>query len=127
MQPDPAVYATVLFVFDRPLEDDTKDAVLNACLMAQRPETVRALLAASEHDIQSELDFVEQHVRGNVAAQCVYGAFIDQLECPGGCEAVLAGLEGVSGEDRALLLDHYLAAAHRLARGFRNLMRDGGT
>lgn len=117
------MHASPLFEFDRPLEDDSDAAVLKASLTAQDPETIRTILSASETDLRRELDFVDRHIRGNAAAQRVYGAFVEQLERPKGCEAVLSQTVGLGAEERALLLDHYLVVAHRLAEGFRDRVR----
>jgi hypothetical protein len=118
-----AMRSSVLFAFDQLPSADTDDVVVQAGLMAQRPETIRTMLSASKSDVQHELDFIDQYVRGDSAAQRVYGAFVDQLERPRGCEAVLGEMAGLSAEERALLLDHYLVIAHRLAQGFRDRVR----
>ncbi len=115
--------SSVLFAFAQLLNAGTDDAALKAEAVAQSPETIRTILSASENDIQRELDFVDEYVRGDPAAQRVYGAFVDQLERPKPCEEALDGMAGLSAEDRALLLDHYLVVAHRLARGFRDRVR----
>ena len=112
------MYRTALFTFDQPLGSDTDEALLQAAQTAQRPETVRAVLAASESDIQNELDFVERSICGNAPAERAYAIFVEQLERPAGCEAVLAASGKKSADDRALLLDHYLVVAHRIAQGF---------
>jgi hypothetical protein len=112
------MYRTALFTFDQPLSSDTEQALLQVAQTAEHPETVQAVLAASERDIQSELDFIERFICGNAAAERAYAMFVEQLERPRGCEAVLAASGKVSGDDRALLLDHYLVVAHRIAQGF---------
>jgi hypothetical protein len=112
------MYKTALFTFDRPITSDAEQAVVQAAQTAERPETVRAVLAASDRDIQSELDFIERSICGNAAAERAYAVFVEQLERPRGCEAVLAASGETSVEDRALLLDHYLVVAHRIAQGF---------
>ena len=114
----PVSPGTALFTFDQPISNDTEQAVLQAAQTAERSETVRAVLAASERDIQSELDFIECSICGNAAAKRAYAVFVEQLERPRGCEAVLATSVETSAEDRALLLDHYLVVAHRIAQGF---------
>ena len=91
---------------------------MQAAQTAERSETVRTVLAASERDIQSELDFIECSICGNAAAKRAYAVFVEQLERPRGCEAALATSVETSAEDRALLLDHYLVVAHRIAQGF---------
>ncbi len=112
------VYRTALFTFDQPLDSDTDQAVLQAAQTAERSETVRAVLVAGESDIQSELDFIERSICGNAAAERAYAVFVEQLERPMSCEAVLAASGETSAEERALLLDHYLVIAHRIAQGF---------
>jgi len=112
------MYKTALFTFDQPLGSDTDQALLQAAQTAEHPETVRAVLAASDHDVQSELDFIERSICGNTAAERAYAVFVEQLERPRGCEAVLATSGETSAEDRALLLDHYLVVTHRIAQGF---------
>jgi hypothetical protein len=79
---------------------------------------VQAVLTASERDIQGELDFIERSICGNAAAERAYAVFVEQLERPRACEAVLAASGEISAEDRALFLDHYLVIAHRIAQGF---------
>jgi hypothetical protein len=117
------MYRTALFTFDQPLSSDTEQALLQAAQRAERPETVRAVITAGESDIQSELDFIERFICGNAAAERAYAMFVEQLERPRGCEAVLAASGKVSGDDRALLLDHYLVVAHRIAQGFNERVR----
>jgi len=112
------MYKTALFTFDRPISSDAEQAVVQAAQTAERPETVRAVLTASDSDIQSELDFIERSICGNALAERAYAVFVEQLERPRGCEAVLAASNETSAEDRALLLDHYLVVAHRIAQGF---------
>ena len=118
-----SMYRTALFTFDQPISSDTEQAVVQAAQTAERPETVRAVLTASERDIQSELDFIEHSICGNAAAQRAYAVFVEQLERPRGCEAVLAASGETSAEDRTLLLDHYLVIAHRIAQGFNERVR----
>jgi hypothetical protein len=110
------MYRTALFTFDQPLGSDADQAAQTA----ERPETVRAVLAAGESDIQREFDFIERHIRGNAAAERAYAVFVEQLERPRACETVLGASGGTSADDRALLLDHYLVVAHRIAQGFRD-------
>jgi len=117
------MYKTALFTFDQPISSDTEQAVLQAAETAERPETVRAVLTASEHDIQSELDFIGRFICGNAAAERAYAVFVEQLERPGGCEAMLAASGDISAEERTLLLDHYLVIAHRIAQGFNERVR----
>lgn len=117
------MYRTALFTFDQPLSSDTEQGVLQAVQTAERLETVRAVLTASESDIQSELDFIERYICGNAAAERAYALFIEQLERPRACEAVLAASGETSTDDRALLLDHYLVIAHRIAQGFDERVR----
>jgi len=117
------MYKTALFTFDQPINSDTEQAVLQAAETAERPETVRAVLTASEHDIQSELDFIGRFIFGNAAAERAYAVFVEQLERPGGCEAMLAASGDTSAEERTLLLDHYLVIAHRIAQGFNERVR----
>src|SRR5450756_1406433 len=62
-----SMYRTALFTFDQPISSDTEQAVVQAAQTAERPETVRAVLTASERDIQSELDFIELSICGNTA------------------------------------------------------------
>jgi len=93
--------------------------VLQAAQTAERSETVRTVLATSERDIQRELDFIEHSICGNAAAERACAVFVEQLEWPRACEAVLAASGETSVDDRALLLDHYLVVAHRIAQGFR--------
>ena len=112
------MYRTALFTFDQPLGSDTEQALVQAAQTAQRPETVQAVLAATESSIQDELDFIERCVCGNAPAERAYAMFVEQLERPAGCEAVLAASGDKSADDRALLLDHYLVIAHRIAQGF---------
>ena len=112
------MYRTALFIFDQPLGSDTEQALVQAAQTAERPETVRAVLAASESNIQDELDFIERCICGNGPAERAYAMFVEQLERPASCEAVLAASEDKSADDRALLLDHYLVIAHRIAQGF---------
>jgi len=119
------MYRTVLFTFDQPLGRDTDQSLLQAAQSAERPETVRAVLTASDSDIQSELDFIELSICGNTAAERAYAVFVEQLERPGACEAVLAASGGTSADDRALLLDHYLVVAHHIAQGFHDRLRRG--
>jgi len=121
------MYKTSLFTFDRPISSDTEQAVVQAAQTAERPETVRAVLAASDSDIQSELDFIERSICGNAAAERAYAVFVEQLERPRGCEAVLAASGETSAEDRALLLDHYLVVAHRIAQGFQERVQKYNT
>ncbi|HEX7607888.1 MAG TPA: hypothetical protein VF370_01010 [Candidatus Cryosericum sp.] len=117
------MYRTALFTFDQPISSDTEQCVLQAAQTAEHPETVRAVLAASDRDIQSELDFIELSICGNTAAERAYAVFVEQLERPRGCEAVLAASGETSTEDRALLLDHYLVVTHRIAQGFNERVR----
>jgi len=117
------MYKTALFTFDRPISSDTEQAVVQAAQTAERSETVRAVLAASDRDIQSELDFIERSICGNAAAERAYAVFVEQLERPRACEAVLAASGKTSADDRALLLDHYLVVAHRIAQGFHERVR----
>jgi hypothetical protein len=117
------MYRTALFTFDQPISSDTEQAVLQAAQTAERSETVRAILTASEHDIQSELDFIGRSICGNAAAERTYAVFVEQLERPRGCEAMLAASGDTSAEERALLLDHYLVIAHRIAQGFNEKVR----
>jgi hypothetical protein len=117
------MYRTALFTFDQPISRDTEQDVLQAAQTAERPETVRAVLTASESDIQSELDFIERRICGNAAAERAYAVFVEQLERPSACEAVLAASGETSADDRALLLDHYLVVAHRIAQGFHERVR----
>ena len=112
------MYKTALFTFDQPITSDTEQALLHAAQTAERPETVRAVLAAGELDIHSELDFISRSICGNAAAERAYTVFVEQLERPRGCEAMLAASDGISAEERALLLDHYLVIAHHIAQGF---------
>jgi hypothetical protein len=112
-----------MFTFSQPIGTDTEQALLQAAQTAGRPETVRAVLAASERDIQSELDFIERSICGNVAAERAYAVFVEQLERPRACEAVLAASSETSADDRALQLDHYLVVAHRIAQGFQERIR----
>jgi len=112
------MYRTALFTFDQPLSSDSEQALLQVAQTAERPETVRAVLAASKSDIQSELDFIERLICGNAAAERAYAVFVEQLERPRGCEAVLSASAEISADDRALLLDHYLVVTHRIAQGF---------
>jgi hypothetical protein len=112
------MYKTALFTFDQPITSNTEQALLQAAQTAERPETVRAVLAAGELDIQSELDFISRSICGNAAAERAYAVFVEQLERPRGCEAMLAASDGTSAEERALLLDHYLVIAHHIAQGF---------
>lgn len=97
--------------------------MLQAAQAAEHSDTVRAVLAASECDIQNELDFIEKCICGNGSAERAYAVFVEQLERPGGCEAVLAASDETSAEDRALLVDHYLVTAHRIAQGFDERIR----
>jgi len=90
---------------------------------AERPKTVQAVLAAGESDIQRELDFIEHSICGNAAAERACAVFVEQLERPRACEAVLAASGETSVDDRALLLDHYLVIAHRIAQGFNERVR----
>ncbi|MFA4932394.1 MAG: hypothetical protein WC625_05785 [Caldisericia bacterium] len=117
------MYRTALFTFDQPFDSDTDQAVLQAAQTAERSETVRAVLTASESDIQNELDFIEHSICGNAAAERAYAVFVEQLERPMGCEAVLAASGETPAEERALLLDHYLVIAHRIAQGFHERAR----
>jgi hypothetical protein len=117
------MYRTSLFTFDQPFDSDTDQAVLRAAQTAERSETVRAVLTAGESDIQNELDFIEHFICGNAAAERAYAVFVEQLERPMGCEAVLAASSETSAEERALLLDHYLVVAHRIAQGFHERVR----
>src|SRR5664280_974778 len=117
------IYKTALFTFDQPISSDTEQAVLQAAETAERPETVRAVLTASEHDIQSELDFIGRFICGNAAAERAYAVFVEQLERPRGCEAILVASCDTSAEERTLLLDHYLVIAHRIAQGFAERVR----
>ena len=117
------MYRTALFTFDQLLGSDADQAAQTA----ERTETVQALLAADESDIQSELDFIEQHICGNAAAERAYAVFVEQLERPRACEAVLAASGGTSADDRALLLDHYLVVAHRIAQGFHDKVQKQGS
>jgi len=121
------MYRTALFRFDQPISSDTDQAVLQAAQTAERSETVRAVLTASESDIQSELDFIARHICGNAAAERAYAVFVEQLERPRACEAVLAASGETSADDRALLLDHYLVIAHRIAQGFHERIRKYNT
>ncbi|MHB8071669.1 MAG: hypothetical protein ACYDHF_06970 [Candidatus Cryosericum sp.] len=123
MRREAAARASVLFTLGKLLDADAEDVALEASLIARRPETVQAILSATDADIQRELDFIDKYVRGDPAAQRAYGALVEQLERPGGCEAVLVKMGSLSAEDRALLLDHYLVIAHRLAQGFRDRVR----
>jgi hypothetical protein len=106
------MYKTALFTFDQPITSDTEQALLQAAQTAERPDTVRAVLAAGE------LDFISRSICGNAAAERAYAVFVEQLERPRGCEAMLAASDGTSAEERALLLDHYLVIAHHIAQGF---------
>ena len=124
MRRESAVRSSVLFMLDTFLDDVQRDVELTASLIAHRPETVQAVLSATGGDVQRELDFVDRYVRGDPVAQRAYGALVDQLERPDGCEAVLGAVTNLSSEERALLLDHYLVTAHRLARGFRDRVRN---
>ncbi|MBA4364750.1 MAG: hypothetical protein C0398_01930 [Coprothermobacter sp.] len=117
------MYRTALFTFDQPLGSDADQAAQTA----DRPETVRAVLAAGESDIQSELDFIERSICGNAPAERTYAMFVEQLERPRGCEAVLVASGEKSADDRALLLDHYLVVAHRIAQGFHERVRKHNT
>ena len=117
------MYRTALFTFDQPISRDMEQCVLQAAQTAERPETVRAVLTAGENGIQSELDFIERHICGNAAAERAYAVFVEQLERPRACEAVLAASGETSADDRALLLDHYLVVAHRIAQGFDERVR----
>jgi hypothetical protein len=117
------MYRTALFTFDQPISSDTEQCVLRAAQTAERSETVRAVLTASESDIQSELDFIERHICGNAAAERAYAVFVEQLERPRACEVVLAASGERSADDRALLLDHYLVIAHRITQGFDERVR----
>ena len=85
---------------------------------AERPKTVQAVLAVGKSDIQRELDFIEHSICGNAAAERACAVFVEQLERSRACEAVLAASGETSVDDRALLLDHYLVVAHRIAQGF---------
>jgi len=116
------MYRTALFTFDQPLASGAEQAAQ----AAERTETVRAVLAASDSDIQSELDFIERSICGNAPAERAYAMFIEQLERPAGCEAVLAAAGEKSADDRALLLDHYLVVAHRIAQGFHERVQKHG-
>jgi hypothetical protein len=120
------MYRTALFTFEKPLSSDTDQALLQAAQSAERPETVRAVLNASDSDIQSELDFIERSICGNAPAERAYAMFVEQLERPRSCEAVLAASGETSADDRALLLDHYLVAAHRIAQGFHERVQKHG-
>ncbi len=120
------MYRTALFTFEQALGYDTDQALLQAAQSAERPETVRAVLTASDSDIQSELDFIERSICGNAAAERAYAMFVEQLERPRACETVLAVSGVTSADDRALLLDHYLVVTHRLAQGFRERVQKHG-
>ncbi|MFZ2413388.1 MAG: hypothetical protein WAW16_04140, partial [Candidatus Cryosericum sp.] len=109
------MYRTALFTFEKPLSSDTDQDLLQAAQSAERPETVRVVLTASDSDIQSELDFIERSICGNAPAERAYAMFVEQLERPRSCEAMLAASGETSADDRALLLDHYLVVAHRIA------------
>jgi hypothetical protein len=121
------MYRTALFTFDQPISSDTEQCVLQAAQTAEHPETVRAVLAASDRDIQSELDFIKRSICGNAAAEQAYAVFVEQLERPRACEAVLAASGETTPDDRALLLDHYLVVAHRIAQGFHETVRKHGS
>lgn len=123
MRRETVARSSVLFTLDKFLSAGPDDAVLEASLIAQRPTTIQAILSAADADVQRELDFIDTYIRGDPAAQRAYGALVEQLERPNGCEAVLSTMVGLSAEDRALLLDHYLVIAHRLAQGFRDRVR----
>lgn len=123
MRRETVMRSSVLFTLDQFLSAGLDDVVLEASLIAQRPATIQAILSAADADVQRELDFIDTCIRGDPAAQRAYGALVEQLERPNGCEAVLGAVEGLSAEDRALLLDHYLVIAHRLAQGFRDRVR----
>jgi len=124
MRRESATRSSALFMLDTFLDDARNDVDLAAGIIAHRPETVQAVLSATAADVQRELDFVDRYVRGDPVAQRAYGALVDQLERPEGCEAVLGAVASLSSEERALLLDHYLVTAHRLARGFRDRVRN---
>ena len=121
------MYRTALFTFEQPIGNDTEQALLQAAQVAERPETVRAVLTASDSDIQSELDFIERSICGNAPAERAYAMSVEQLERPAGCEAVLAASGEKSADDRALLLDHYLVVAHRIAQGFHDRIHEEGS
>lgn len=123
MRRETVARSSVLFTLDKFLSAGPDDVVLEASLIAQRPTTIQAILSAADADVQRELDFIDTYIRGDPAAQRAYGALVEQLERPNGCEAVLSTMVGLSAEDRALLLDHYLVIAHRLAQGFRDRVR----
>ena len=120
------MYWTALFTFDQPLSSDAEQTLLQAAQTAERPETVRAVLATSELDVQSELDVIEQHICGNATAEPAYTVFAKQLERPRACEAVLAASSETSADDRSVRLDHYLVVAHRIAQGFHERVQKHG-
>jgi len=126
MRRETAVRSSALFTLDDFLSAGPDDVALEASLIARHPATIQAILSAADADVQRELDFVDTCVRGDPAGQRAYGALVEQLERPDGCDAVLGTVVGLSAEDRALLLDHYLVVAHRLAQGFRDRVRKCG-
>ena len=111
-------YDTPMFSFDLWVTAGAERAALRAAQMAVRPETIHAVLAAGEAELRQEFDFMERFICGDPSAELVYRAFLEQLEQPAICDALLRTCDTLTPEERSLLLDHYLVIAHRLARGF---------
>lgn len=111
-------YDTPMFSFDLWVTAGVERAALRAGQMAARPQTVQAVLAAGQNELSREFDFMERFICGDPSAELVYGTFLEQLEQPAVCDALLSTCDTLSLEERSLLLDHYLVVAHRLARGF---------